>query len=163
MAIVNLDKVAGVHLSSIVAEEDLTNGLFGQLGDLIEGEKEAYEFLPITDVTDEVILHSTPEVMYDPRKKGLKDFVLPAGTVGRGYHLERGDIITFTEDLFTDTPTVGEFVVPQVGSRKLTTSVDGTVEVEGSPVKPSLVFKVIEETTLGFEATTAYALRKVTP
>ena len=160
MAIVNLDKVAGQHLSSIIADEDLTNGLFGQLGDLVEGERETYEFLPVTDVADEVILHATPEVMYDPRKKGLKDFVLEAGTVGRGYHLERGDIITLTEDLFTDTPTVGEFAIPQEGSRKLTTSVDGNTD---GGEKPSLVFKVIEVTTLGFDATTAYALRKVTP
>lgn len=163
MAIVNLDKVAGQHLSSIIADEDLTNGLFGQLGDLVEGETEVYEFLPITDVTEEIVMHATPELTYDPRKKGLKDFVLEQGKVGRVYHKVRGDIVTLTEDLFTDVPTVGEYAVPQVGSRKLTSSIDGTVEVEGTPVKPSLVYKVIAKTTLGFDMQPAYVLRKVTP
>jgi len=160
MAVVRLDKIAGTHLASIVGATDMTNGLFVQLGDLVEGSRETYnaEQATVATLGDEFVLHATPEVMYDPRKAGLKDFVLEAGDVGRAYHLTKGDVITLTGDLFASTPVVGQYAIPQVDSMTLDASVDKT---DGLNPEPSLVFEVIEETTLGYDMTTAYALRVI--
>ena len=162
MAVIRLNKITGDHLESVVHTEDMVNGLFVQLGELVEGETELYEVkVPATesDLVDEFLLHATPEVDPDPRKAGLKHFVVEAGTAGRTYHLERGDVITLTEDLIDETPVVGEYVIPQVGSLKLVASADKKADASG--IEPSLVLKVERETTLGYENDKAYQLRVI--
>jgi hypothetical protein len=163
MAVVRLDKIAGVHLESIVHTEDMTNGLFVQLGNLVDGETELYEVeVPQTDddLKKEFLLHATPEVMADPRKAGLKHFVVEKGDAGRAYHLTKGDVITLTADLIDGTPVVGKYVVPQVGSLKLEASEDGLGGSDGQQ-EVSLVWEVIQKTTLGYDAAEAYVLRAV--
>lgn len=168
MPIVRLDKVQAAYngnLESIVFGANATNGLFVHLGALKAGETEVHEVVAPSFATlekEEVILHASPEVMYDPRKQSLADFVLEAGEVGRGYHLTAGDVITLTADLFTATPTVDEYVVPDGnGSMKLTPSADGTASDGGNTYNPRFVAKVIEQTTLGANAQTAYAIKVV--
>lgn len=161
MAVTRLDKITGGHLESIVHSADLTNGLFVQLGALVNGETELYEVaVPQTDadLEKEFLLHATPEVMADPRQAGLKHFVVKAGDAGRAYHLVKGDVITLTSDLIDGTPVVGEFVVPQTGSLKLETSVDGKGGSTGA-IDVSLVLEVVRKTTLGYDADDAYVLR----
>lgn len=163
MAVIRLDKIAGIHLESAVHTEVLTNGLFAQLGELVAGETELYEVkVPQddADLANEFLLHATPEVEADPRKAGLKHFTVEAGDAGRFYYLTKGDVITLTQDLIDGTPTVNEFAVPQVGSLKLESSTDGKGGTTGA-VDPSLVFKVIDKTTLGYDGTDAYRLRVV--
>lgn len=168
MPIVRLDKVQAAYngnLESIVFGADATNGLFVHLGALQAGETEVHQVVAPSFATiekEEVILHASPEVMYDPRKQSLEDFVLEAGQVGRGYHLVPGDVITLTADLFTATPTVGEYVVPDGnGSMKLTPSADGTATDGTNTYNPRFVAKVIEQTTLGVTGQTAYAIKVV--
>jgi hypothetical protein len=167
MGVVRLDKIAGIHLESVRHTADLLNGNVVQLGDLVDGETELYEVkVPTTDadITDgEFLLHATPEVDPDPRKKGLKHFKVLAGQEGRAYHLTVGDIVTLTEDLIDGTPVVGQYVVPQLNSIKLEASADGTTADQagtGSLV-PRLQFRVERETTLGYENDRAYVLRVV--
>lgn len=154
MAVIRLDKIAGQHLASIKAPQELTNGLFLQLGALVEGETELREASTPTDVEKAVVvLHATPEVDPDPRKAGLKHFRVAQGGEGRGYHMSVGDIITLTEDLFGSTPTVGDIVGTQNGSMKL--------DVLEEDANPRLQFMVIEETTLGYDADKAFAIEAV--
>lgn len=163
MAVTRLDKITGGHLESIRHTANMTNGLFVQLGTLVNGETELYEVaIPQTDddLKKEFLLHVTPEVMADPRQAGLKHFVLEAGSAGRGYHLVQGDVITLTADLIDGTPVVEQFAVPQVGSLKLEASPDGKGGTTGT-VEPSLVLKVVRKTTLGYDNSDAYVLRVV--
>lgn len=157
MAVVRLNKIAGTHLESVVHNENMTNGLFVQLGELVTGETELYQVkTPAVeaDLLDEFLLHVTPEVDPDPRKAGLKHFVVEAGVQGRAYHLVKGDVFTLTADLFDGTPVVGEFAVPQVGSLKLEPS-------DTVPATVSLALKVERKTTLGYDNSDAYQLRVV--
>jgi hypothetical protein len=166
MAVIRLDKIAGTHLESVKHTEELKNGYFVQLGALEAGETELYNVkLATTDdeLQEEFLLHATPEVDPDPRKAGLKHFAVPAGEAGRAYHLQKGDVITLTEDLFDGTPVVGKYAVPQLNSLKLEASDDGTTLGQNgtTPIEPSLVFKVDRETTLGFDNMRAFVLRVV--
>ena len=166
MAVVRLNKITGNHLESVVHTQNMTNGLFVQLGELVTGETELYHVKTATtdaDLKDEFLLHVTPQVDPDPRKAGLKHFVLEAGVQGRVYHLIKGDVFTLTVDLFDGTPVVGEYAVPQIGSLKLAPSADGTVlGSDGTTaVEPSLVLKVERKTTLGYDNSDAYQLRVI--
>lgn len=163
MAIVNLDKVQACYsgnLESMVFDTDVTNGVFAHIGGLkeglVSGDGEVVEaVVPTAEsiATQEVVLHASPEVNYDPRQAGLKHFKLKAGEIGRGYHLTPGDMITLTEDLIDGTPVVGEYVIPQAGSMKLVASKDGAGTY--------FVAKVVEKGVLGFDAQTAYTIRVV--
>lgn len=163
MAVIRLDKITGGHLESVKHTAVMTNGLFVQLGDLVDGETELYQVaVPQTDedLAKEFLLHATPEVMADPRQAGLKHFVVEAGDAGRAYHLVKGDVITLTADLIDGTPVVGEFAVPQTGSLKLETSPDGKGGSTGA-IEVSLVLEVVRKTMLGYDGTDAYQMRVV--
>jgi hypothetical protein len=164
MAIVRLDKVNAAYsgnLESLKFGADATNGLFVHVGNLVTGERELHDVVAPSATTfekQEVVLHASPEVMYDERKYKLADFVLDAGVAGRGYHLTEGDVVTLTSDLFTAAPTVGQFVVPDdASSMKLKPSADGTVTVGTTVYNPKFQAKVIEQTTL--DGATAYAIK----
>lgn len=164
MAVVRLNKIAGTHLESVIHTEDMVNGLFVQLGELVDGQTELYNVkVPSTDedLLNEFLLHATPEVDPDPRNSGLKHFVVKAGTAGRVYHLQKGDVVTLTKDLFTSTPTVGEFAVPTLNSLKLSPSANGKAQGSSGEVDTSLVLKVERKTTLGFDNDEAYQLRVI--
>lgn len=154
MAIVNLDKIAGTHLSNGVHATDvMLNGYFVELGSLVVGERELYNITAPVDVTTtEVLLHASPEVMYDPRQSSLDKFFVEVGQECRLYHLTVGDIITLTEDLFATEPAVGDIVSAQNGAYKLGATVVGA----------RLTFEVLEATFLGAMRTPAFALRVLT-
>jgi hypothetical protein len=148
---IRLDRIAGTHLESVRSADVLRNGYFVEVQDLIVGEKELYTVTEPTDLANELLLHATPEVMYDSLANSLDDFLVEANEEGRAYHLTVGDIITLTADLFTATPVVGALVVGTVGSYLL------------SPVATTTTartqLRVIEQTVLGYTAQTAYALK----
>jgi hypothetical protein len=152
MAIVRLDKITGSHLSNgRHATEDMLNGFFVQLGTLVVGERELYNITAPTDVlVDEVLLHASPEVMYDPRQNALEDFYVEAGEEVRLYHMTVGDIVTLTSDLFTGTPAVGDVVSAQVGAFNL---------IAPAVAGARFTAEVIEATTLGFNRAEAFAIR----
>jgi hypothetical protein len=154
MAIVRLDKIVGNHLANgRHATEVMLNGYFVELGGLLVGERETYNITAPADVlTTEVLLHASPEVMYDPRQSALEDFFVEIGEECRLYHLSIGDIITLSEDLFVAPPVVGSVVSPQVGAFELGAVVAGA----------RLTLEVIEATTLGYNNVPAYAVRVLT-
>jgi hypothetical protein len=150
---VRLDKIAGTHLASVRSADILKNGYFVELQDLIVGEKELYTATAPTDLANELLLHATPEVMYDSLANSLDDFEVEANEEGRAYHMTVGDVVTLTEDLFTAVPVVGDLVEGTVGDYRL------------SPVDPvagttaRFQARVIEQTILGYNAQTAYAVK----
>jgi hypothetical protein len=150
---IRLDKIAGTHLESIRSADVLRNGYLVELQDLIVGERELYTATAPTALTNELLLHATPEVMYDSLANSLDDFLVEANEEGRAYHLTVGDVITMTADLFTGVPVVGELVVGTVGSYLLTPVAPAT----GTTARTQL--RVIEQTVLGYNAQTAYALK----
>jgi hypothetical protein len=155
MAIVNLDKVAGIHLESIKAPAVLKNGYFVELGGLVAGETELRECSAPTDVENgDIVFHSTAEVDPDPRKAGLKHFEVAEGEAGRGYRLVKGDIITLTEDLFASTPVKDDVVAPQVGAFTLDA-------FDSELVTPAIQLKVLQETSLGFDAEQAFTVQVI--
>lgn len=150
---IRLDKIAGTHLESIRSASVLRNGYFVELQDLIVGERELYTATEPTDLGNELLLHATPEVMYNSLDNSLEDFFVEANAEGRAYHLTVGDVVTLTADLFTAVPVVGELVVGTLGDYRLTPVAPAT----GTTARTQL--RVIEQTVLGYNPQTAYALK----
>ena len=152
MTVIRLDKIVGAHLESIKAPEEIKNGFFLQLGGLVDGEKELRTATKVVDATKgNIVLHATDEVDPDPRKAGLKHFTVAKDEAGRAYRLVEGDVVTLTVDLFALAPVVGDKVAPVNGSFLLDTATGDE----------SLQLEVIEETTLGYDATQAFAVAVV--
>jgi hypothetical protein len=160
MAIVNLDKLQASYngnLEHVVFATDVTNGVFHIVGGLAPNQREVRTATAPTDVaTQEILMHASPEVMYDPREAGLKHYVLKAGEAGRSYHFSEGDMVTITADLITGAPVVGKFLIPTNGSLKLTVAND----LAGAT---RFGAEIIEKGKLGAENTDAYTfvVRKV--
>lgn len=154
MAVTRLDKITGSHLESFEAPEVIKNGYFLQLGELVDEETELRKATKIIDAEaeGEIVLHATPEVDPDPRNAGLKHFTVAKGEAGRGYHVQKGDKITLTVDLFTTLPVVKGFVSPVAGSFLLDT-------FEPLSDQSAIVFRVLRETTLGFDNDQAFVLQ----
>lgn len=109
MAYIRLDKIkASAHLESIVAEQDMTNGVFVTLGELQE-EGEARLVTPMVEGDTDVVLHASVPLTYRDDENEL-DFVLKAGKEGRGYIIETGNEVSFSEDLVTGVATKNAFV-----------------------------------------------------
>lgn len=114
MAIVNLDKVlsgANGNLESVVAfdkgnklVENYANGLFVDVDGFVQdhnsdwvGRKgEAKYGVVSTDGTKDTVMLHAPELQYD-EKKFMRDFKNEAGKIVRGYRLQRGDVLTMTD------------------------------------------------------------------
>ena len=159
MAIIRIDKAQATYAGNIVSFEapaNMTNGLVFNLDGLKTGEREVYEIeKPATASleTAEVLIHATPEVVYESEKVSLEDFELKKDKVGRGFHMTAGDIFTVTDDLITGDPAVGEYVVAANDSWKLAASATMTDN--------RFVGEIIEKTTLGFEHKDAWTFRVV--
>lgn len=127
---VRLDKCQAVvagNIESVVHTAELQNGMVINLGALKAGERELRQVATPATATlgsEEVLLVYSAEVMYDERLNKLSDFVIPAGTPARAYHLTVGDIFTITDDGITGTTVVGQYVVPANGSLRLAAAAD---------------------------------------
>ena len=164
MAIVRLDKLQAVKAGNIVSfrndtGNDFDNGLVFELGDLVGTARELYDIVIPTNVdTQEILIHATPEVMYQVENNGLADFSLADGATGRGYHMSVGDIITVTEDIITDTEPliVGNFLVADAASYQLE-----CLDADPGVAVNKFCAVIIEETTLGFDQEDAVAFRVI--
>lgn len=69
------------------------------------------------DALKDVVLIASPEVMYDERIRGLKNFFNEAGKICRGYHLHQGDIFSVTKEALDGkaTPAVNDIVELKAG------------------------------------------------
>lgn len=159
MALFRADKLQATYngnLESVRHNAEMKNGMLVHLGAL-EGGQLGREVRTVvvpdgTSIkTEEIIVVYTPEVLYDERLT-MKDFVIEADKVARGYHLAKGDIFTVDADLVTGTVAEGSILVPS--GLNYAVSADDNV-TEGSLT----VFEVIEATTLGFDERPAYAVQ----
>jgi len=175
MAIVRLDKVkaknAG-HLFSIKHTSPIKNGSVWVATGLASGEREVFNIAPVTgsygdgnmDGFDPIVLHASVEYMWESNKPKLDQFELAADEVGRAYLLEEGDIVTITSDMFDSVPDdTNKYVVPSLANPgKLKASPNGkesfTDGTNNEERTHKLIFKFVEQTTLGADNSTAYTL-----
>lgn len=148
---IRLDKVKGTaHHINFTYSSDLVLGMFVAEGAL-KADGEGYVANAPADVTkDTIVLHVSPALNYNNELS--QDFVLKAGKVGNGLVLEKGDIITLTDDLFTGTSAVGKFLIPANGAVKGAIATALTAEVvalkaiakETLAGSPATVFEVVK-------------------
>lgn len=154
-SIVNLDKVASIHVDSVQHTAVLENGNVLFVGDLMAGEREIYavEVADATNVNAKPLsLHATPEMMYESYR-GLKDFSVPANKPARAIQLEVGDIFSVTTDALTGAVAVGANVAPKAGQLKL--------DIPATAPTTRFVGEIIELGTLGFDGTASATIRVI--
>lgn len=99
----------------------IENGNVLKVGALKAGEREIRVGAAVAANTpiEEVVLIASPEVMYDPLKKDLDQFINEAGFPARGYRLHHGDIFSVTKDALAGaaTPAVGNVVELAAGTK----------------------------------------------
>ena len=147
-AVVRTDRMEGtgdrnslVSIKYIVSTTPtaIENGNVLKRGALIDGEREVFEgSTPARDdALEDIVLVSTPEVMYDERLRNLDDFINEAGKIARAYHLRKGDIFSVTKEALAgaETPAVGN-VVELKADTKLNVAASAT---DGSTVVGKII------------------------
>ena len=146
---IRLDKVKSTaHLVNIIAEVNLNNGMVVALGAL-KADGEGYAVAAPAALTDRIVLHASVPMGYvEPDLE--ENFILKAGEVGRGYILEKGDIVTITDDMFVAAPDLGDVVEPVVAGFKLEVNATPTAAVqlkviakESLAARPASVLEVL--------------------
>ncbi|HEC2240669.1 TPA: hypothetical protein R1960_000802 [Staphylococcus delphini] len=144
MAKINLDRVLGHYVESVLADKDYENGALVGLGDLVEGEDRLYNAVTATE--DNYFLVTTPEV--DPSKKASSDsldFVNKKGKVMRVHRLEVGDTVTVEQKLHADSLQAKDTLTVQ----------------DGKFAKGEGALKLEAVTTIGADRRPAYRIRRV--
>lgn len=145
-----LDKLkATTHVVSIKAHKALENGNFVNLVGIDEtaayGVGEIFKTGAPAAGNRKVCLVSGVELMHD-EQYGIADYKVERDAIVRGIFLEKGDIITLTNNLVDSiigSPAVGAYVIVKEGNvAKYTDSVDGS---------ETIVMEVIANTTLSGE------------
>lgn len=162
MAIVNLDKVlSGVNgnLESVVAfdatnklVENYANGLFVDVDGFVEAKypewtgrtgEAKHGVVSVDGTADTVMLHA-PELQYD-EKLFMRDFKNEAGKVVRGYRLQRGDVLTMTDQAIGlsahDAITTTSILVVKNGKLAQFEAQEGATQ----PKEGQLAFKVLAD------------------
>jgi hypothetical protein len=132
-AVVNTSKLQATksgNIENIVAPVDFQNGFVFHLGSLANGYTDVYNAVQPTTAsitTQELLIHVSPEVTYLAGQNAT-DFYLPAGQVGRAYHLHKGDELVIANSVLdgvTGTSAdTGKYLIPQNGSWHLTIAND---------------------------------------
>jgi hypothetical protein len=147
--IINLNNVAAnvvdSYLQSVQLAVDAENGSFVTLGGVVANNPDVRTgTAPVDVANDEMVLLASPEII---EVNGLRvDLVDPtlftnvAGRPARGIRLHTGDTVTMTDDGFTGSSVVGQFVIPVNATLKgAASAVIGTAKI-------SLL--VLEKTTI---------------
>ena len=122
---------------------EVENGVIAELKgldpiDQNSNEHEIYRAVAATASSDlnKCVIICSPEVMYDERKRGLDEFINPAGKPCRGYILRSRNMYSFTADGFvssTAPTTIGNAVGIGTGG-KIATSVSSGATTLGTYV-----------------------------
>lgn len=132
-----LDKIKNSdHVVSVKISAELIPGNIVKLGNLVDGEREIFEGTTPGAITEDVVLLTTPFFSYDERED-KRNFKLKANSINRGHILEKGDIITVSEDVVEGSATKNQFVIQQASNSKLKANAS---QVETT----TLEFKVID-------------------
>ena len=109
---------------SIVCDQDLERGLFLEIKGMAKNnlwlddanDFEAYQVALATESTarGDLLIHSSVPFSYDERDME-QDFVLKAGSVGRGHYIKSGDEITIAKDLVGEIQAEDEVVLGENG------------------------------------------------
>lgn len=104
----NIESVL-IHNAEGTEEIEVPNGVFVTLDGLAGIGREVKKAVLAEDDTQDVLLVSSPEVLYEAGKD-IDDFVNEAGKVARAFRLADGDVISLTEDLLAEgsAPEVGD-------------------------------------------------------
>ena len=145
-----LDKIkATAHVASVKAHKALKNGEFVNLVKIDEtaayGVGEIFTTAAPKANDKKVALVAGVELMHD-EQYGIAEYTVAKDAVVRAIFVEKGDIITVTNDVVASiiaTPAIGAYVVVKEGNApKYVASVDGT---------ETIVMEVIANTTLAGE------------
>ncbi len=115
-------------------EAAIDNGNVVKIGKIEDGSREVYKAEAPTSSTPlkEVALITTPEVMYDERKRNLYEFTNEAGAISRAFYLHEHDNFSVTKEAltFTTEPKVGDIVELADGTKfSVVTSKSGATVV----------------------------------
>jgi len=131
-AIVRTDKMHGtdnaadlvsVRYSPSATDTAIQNGNVVLLGALDTSNREVYVGATpaANSALGSVVLIATPEVMADPTKRSLSEFINAAGTVSRGYHFRSGSVFSATAEAFTaisgTAPAIDQIVELQADTK----------------------------------------------
>lgn len=148
-AIVILNNVASnvvdSYLQSVQLTADVDNGSFVSLAGVLTGNPDVRLATTPNDVTaDEMVFIASPEIVelngYRIDLTDPSSFTNPANRPARGIRLKVGDVITMTDDGFTGTSVVGQYMIPVNGAYK------GAVSSTIGSTKISML--VLEKTTI---------------
>ena len=153
----NLEKCKAIYngnIENVQHTATMKNGSFVNLGAKLKDDVYAVG-VPATATlgTAEVLLVFNDETQYEEGKT-IADYVVPANTPARAYHLAEGDSWLIDNDDFDGTAVVGEYLVPQNGSvvplasatateNSLQVVVDEINQVIGYDRKPATRVKVV--------------------
>lgn len=145
MSKLNLDRVKGHYVESIVADKEYGNGSLVGKGLLVEGEIRLYNAVEATAYNH--LLVSTPEIDFSAKATGSSsiDFVNAKGSVMRAHQLEVGDTFTVEQSLHAAGLVAG----------------DALTVTAGKFAKGEGAFVVEYVTTIGADRRPAYSIRKV--
>ncbi len=146
------------------AANTIENGHVVKITELISGEYEMYEAVPVETAGETALLVATPELMYDESTKamGIDDFENAAGAPIRLFNLYVGDEFEISKNCVNDytavTTWVGAYIAPSatVATKweKITAGVTAIVSYE-------TVARVIAEKTWGVRGVEMVAVRVV--
>lgn len=132
-----LDKIKNSdHVVSVKISEELIPGNVVKLGNLVDGEREIFEGATPGVITEDVVLLTTPFFSYSEGDH-KKDFKLKANSVNRAHVLEKGDVITVSEDVISGSAVKNQYVIQQASNAQLKANAS---QVETT----TLEFKVID-------------------
>ena len=124
MRLMNMDRCPYPAPVSIVCDQDLERGLFLEIKGMAKNnlwlddanDFEAYQVALATanTVKGDLLIHSSVPFSYDERDME-QDFVLKAGSVGRGHYIKSGDEITIAKDLVGEVQAEDEVALAPNG------------------------------------------------
>lgn len=122
--LMNMDRCPYPAPVSIVCDQDLERGLFLEIKGMAKNnlwlddanDFEAYqvELASASTTRGDLLIHSSVPFSYDERDME-QDFVLKAGSVGRGHYIKSGDEITIAKDLVGDVQAEDEVALAANG------------------------------------------------
>ena len=115
------EDLVSVRYQPSETKTEIDNGNVVLLNGLEEGEREVYIGVTPTASSpiEDVVLITTPEVMYDERLRNLDEYYNEAGKICRGSHFHRNDTFSVTKDALDGkaTPAVGDIVELKAGTK----------------------------------------------
>jgi hypothetical protein len=138
MGLVRLDKIgANNHIYNIKLGADAVNGNVVGLGSY--AEYDVYNGTTISALT-ELPIFLAEEFLNYTGYEAEEDMVLKSGKIVRGYQLQRGDVVTATDDVITGTIGAGDLIEASTALKLL--------KVATPTTGARLSFRVIEKDSL---------------